>query len=212
MQSEVRKVLEKLFKNPVGLDAFAMWWHIDTAERADAARREEPVQELRQAVAELIARWGTCFLPTPVAEIVRDLLTELNAIITTKPDTVENRQATASGPVHDVTTADAPKENDRLHVTATEKTHDLTPVHPVIVQQMREIAARAVRDAMPDVLDMIADSYGDEYNQAVFGGGYLRHHAAKLRQEREAGHAAAVAAVSDSIRKVCEAERKERGA
>ena len=108
---------------------------------------------LRKAVAELIDKWRTCFLPTPVAEIVRDLLTELNAIIATKP---ESQPATASEPM--ATPAD---------------------------EHIRTIAAQAVRDAIPDVLDMIADSYG-EYNQAVFGGGYLRHHATKLRKERGA--------------------------
>ena len=62
MQSEVRKVLETLRGN--GWGAYRFWNEIDAAERADAAKREEPV---RKAVAELVARWSTHYVPIDAA-------------------------------------------------------------------------------------------------------------------------------------------------
>lgn len=226
MQSEVRKVLDgyNSFEIPLWLT------RLDAAERADAARREEPVQ----AVAELVAKWGVRYVPIDAANMVRDILAELNTIIATKPDTVENRQAAASGPVHDVTPADAPKETLWMCVTEDGKTHKLTlpelvtktnegarwqeirpsvenrkaaseavrgvrlpegpacdqwrvirpVVEPAVAERVYEIATRAVRDAMPDVIEAMAATFGEDGFPAITNA--FREHAAKLRKDRGA--------------------------
>ena len=98
-------------------------------QQADAAKHEESVQGLRQKVAELVARYSRYTLPYS-AIMVRYIIADLNAIIATEPDPVENRQATASGPVLDVT--------------------------PVTVQQVREIVAEKISE-MVDSLTFIND-------------------------------------------------------
>lgn len=91
MPSEVRKVLDSysFFEIPLWLT------RLDAAERADAAKREEPVQALRQAVAELIARWSGRYVHLDAVMMVRNIIAELNAIIATKP---ENQSASGDDP------------------------------------------------------------------------------------------------------------------
>jgi DNA-directed RNA polymerase subunit RPC12/RpoP len=141
---------------------------------------------LRKAVAEMIDKWRTCFLPTPVAEIVRDLLTELNAVIATKP---ESQPATESGPVTEQEVREIVAEKilgvvDSLAFIQKWK-EEATAAWPAVPadEHIRAIAAQAVRDAMPDVLDGLAISF-------EWGVGLERiaeeihNHANRLRKEK----------------------------
>ena len=157
MQSEVRKVLESMRGN--GWGAYRFWNEIDAAERADAAKREEPV---RKAVAELVARWSTHYVPIDAAVMVRRLLAELNAIIATK---LESQPATSEP---SVTFGESPKAT--------------LPAGKPADEHIRAIAAMAVRDAMPDVIDKLACMFGEAGFSAVANA--FRKHAAKLRKER----------------------------
>lgn len=136
-------------------------------QQADVAPREEPVQELRRKVAELVARWSAHYVPIDAAVMVRNILAELNAIIATEPDPVENRQATASGPV--------------MHESVWRGPYNVPPNGEIqLDEHIRAIAADVVRDAMPDVLDGLAETW---VRYAV-GAEAFRKHAEKLRKER----------------------------
>lgn len=278
MQSEVRKVLDSynFFEIPLWLT------RIDAAERADAAKREEPAtvsdvvavdcvrcgmhiyttdhavrcncgtaivvhrhdrkvdtagrDALRKEVTELVDEWRKWALirPTIEAECVLEFCNELNNIITTKPDTVENQSATASGPVqreklsfsveckrcgqftcvseeyaavcgcgavfklhrhnHQGNTGET-KSNDSVQdirkatlpelVTKAQEADQWLEIKPVIepavAEKMYEIATRAVRDAMPDVLDGLAETHNERgwYGMAD----WIKRYAAKLRKE-----------------------------
>lgn len=184
MVSEVRKVLNSCIISSKVYD------RLDAAERADAAKREEPVQALRRKVAELVARWTKRLMPLQAVGTVRELLDELNAIIATKPDTVENRQATASGPVmhesvwcdgKNVTPADGAKERMWREIKPEERERAIAEE----ATRIRAIAAEAVRDAMPDVLEKVADPLESD-REFRFIADLLQNHAAKLRKERGA--------------------------
>lgn len=192
MQSEVRKVLNSCVISSKVYD------RLDAAERADSAKHEEheePVQELRRKVSELVARWEVIARleierPTEsvwTATVIRQILTELDRVIATKPDTVDNRQATASGPVlHESVWLDG--KNVTLEKMLEKAKHanqwrEIKPViEPAVAEKVYEIAAKAVRDAMPDVLDGLAKTLDER--------GYMgsakafREHADKLRKER----------------------------
>lgn len=177
----MRKVLEREREQ---WGEYSFYKEITNAERSDAAKREEPVQALRQAVAELVARWMERSMPLLTAGTVRELLDELNAIIATKPDPSENRQATASGLVHDVREATIPKLIEKSQqAEQADRWREIKPViEPVVADKVYEIASKAVRDAMPDVLDGLAKTFeksGFLENPKAF-----RKHADKLRKER----------------------------
>jgi hypothetical protein len=157
MKSEVRKVLEAMREQ---WDGYSFYDAISDAERADAAKREEPV---RKAVVELIDRWHwMAFAEAEYARrMILQIIAELNVIIATKH---ESQPATASG--QSVTFGESPK------ATLPADEH------------IRAIAAQAVRDAMPDVLNGVADAiHGCGFTVGVNG---LRKHADKLRKERGA--------------------------
>ena len=107
--------------------------------------------------------------------------------------------------MHDVTPADAPKESDRQYVTATgpvqnvasseaKKTRNFGDVirkklqeNPELAEQVadehiRAIAEETVRDAMPDVLDGLAETHKERGWYGMADG--IKRYAAKLRKER----------------------------
>ena len=172
MQSEVRKVLESMRGRGNGWDAYWFWNEIDAAERADAARSEEPRNvTFSDVVAVHCVR---CGMQISTTEYVVRCNCGTTIMVHRHNRKVDDglRKATESQPASEpsVTFGESPKAT--------------LPAGKPADEHIRAIAAMAVRDAMPDVIDKLACMFGEAGFSAVANA--FRKHAAKLRKERGA--------------------------
>lgn len=188
MQSEVRKVLESMRGNGWN---YWFWNEIDAAERADAAKRGEPVRDDKFSFVVECKRCGqsTCTSEEYAAVCGCGAVFKLHRHDQPSSEGIRKSVldgSTFPGPDEYMITYQCPVCKKTGRCANKTMPGDCSCGHRFGTlsadEHIRAIASQAVRDAMPDVLKSLADAiHGCGFTVGVNG---LRGHAAKLRKER----------------------------
>lgn len=195
MQSEVRKVLESMRGNGWN---YWFWNEIDAAERADAAKRGEPVRDDKFSFVVECKRCGqsTCTSEEYAAVCGCGAVFKLHRHDQPSSEGIRKSVldgSTFPGPDEYMITYQCPVCKKTGRCANKTMPGDCSCGHrfgtlpkPTLSadEHIRTIAAQAVRDAMPDVLNGLADTFGEVGFTSVTSA--FREHADKLRKKTKA--------------------------